>query len=253
MASTTLVIGVLLDVLTAAMLTFVGLRVSALRDAPPALARSLWFWYGASVFMLLDGGFGLLVVTVDVPLWVATAVLIIRRLAFAAGWFAFAGWLMALNGRLRMRAWWTFTAVVLGAIFVQTWLQGVSGYEIRPWSVALAARAPTPVWVNVLFGAALFVPAAWEAVRLLARSRTMAPVPRYRARAIGGSILLFCALVLVGFVDNQWFLYGLLENRSLFAVGTGMLVALRPPRWLRTRGIPPMTSAHELPQLRREP
>ncbi len=247
MASTTLIIGVLLDLITAGMLTYVGLRVWQLPDPGTGLHHSLWFWYGGSLFMLLDGGFAMVLLAYDVPLGVATAVLIIRRLAFSLGWMAFGAWLLSLNGSRALRAWWTYTAVLLGAIFIQAWLQGVGGYEVRTWGVGLLAADPTPLWLNVLFGVALFVPPGWQAVRLLMWFPRLSPVQRYRCASIAGSTIVFCILVIAGFIDNEWFWYGLLENRSVFTVATGVLIAMRPPVLLRLRGVPRMKTAREFP------
>ncbi len=247
MSELTLLVGILLDLITAVMLGYVGYRVYLLPLPSATLRRSMWFWVGASVFMILDGGFGVLVLLVDVPLDVAFAVLIVRRLAFSGGWLAFGAWILTLNGSPHERHWWTYTFVLLGAIFIQTWLQGVAGYELRTWSIGITAENPTPVWVNVLFGVFLFGPTAWQSARLMSFYRHLAPLARYRALTIGGSALLFSILVVAGFINNEWFWYGLLENRSVFTVATGVLIAIRPPWLLRRKGVARMVTAREFP------
>lgn len=249
MPELTLLVGVLLDLITAVMLSYVGLRVSMLPEPSRALRRSLWFWQGASLFMLLDGGFGMVVLLLDVPFWVATGVLIVRRLVFTIGWLSFGAWLLTLNGGRYHRQWWSYTVLLAGAIFIQTWLQGVAGYEERPWSVGLIPASPTPVWLNALFGAMLFLPTAWQAQRLLMLFPRLSPLQRYRCAAIAGSTILFSVLVILGFINNEWFWYGFLENRSVFTVATGVLFAIRPPWFLRPKGVPKMTTAREFPGL----
>ncbi len=234
LSETTLAIGILLDLLTAVMFGYVGLRVDALRgDSTGAVHYSLWFWYGAMGFMVLDGGFALLVILgVMGPEW-ALPVLFVRRLLFTQGLLAFIRLLWTMDGTFHPRIWQSYRIVMLSAVATITLFQLPDRYEILPWNVAILPTRTTPQWVDLSFGCMLFIPVALAALRLLRWHGGSDFHTKFRLHALVWSTISFCAMVLYGFWDNQWFWYGLLENRVAFSAALGMLFVLRPPWFAR--------------------
>ncbi len=232
LSQTTLAIGIFLDLLTAITFAYVGLRLEAVRgDSTGAVRYSLWFWYGAMGFMVLDGGFALLIVLgVAGPAW-ALPVLFLRRMLFTQGLLALIRLLWTMDGTFRASVWRPYRIVMLAAVATITLFQLPQGYDIMPWSVAIVPSRITPAWVDFAFGTMLFAPVALAALRLLRWHGASDTHSRFRLHALVWSTLSFCALVLYGFWDNQWFWYGLLENRVAFSIALGMLFVLRPP-WL---------------------
>ncbi len=248
----TLVVGILLDLATAAFFLMVaGLLTHRLHTQSPiqrALRSTMWFWYGAAGFMVLDGGYAVWVLNQDSTPLLQLIVLITRRTLFAGGTMFLVHLLLVMaRGDHRHVPWLgAYYAVVLVAIEAISLYQRPAGHENLVWSVQFVFSNETPVWLNVAFGAAIFVPLAASAIMALRLYRRMPDrASRFRLGIFCYSILSFVVGVLIGFVDNDWFWYGLFENRLVFAVGLGMWLVMIPPFWLRSRGVP---SLHDLDQ-----
>ncbi len=232
----TLAIGIAADLATAALSIYVAFRVRQAQRWGLEGWWSQWFWYGLASFLVLDGGYALWVTMAEPGAPIPIFVLLLRRLLFVMG---VAGLVIFLadccNGhqaRGRIIAWYVALATVVEAT---TLYQNPIGHQQLPWSIQFVHARPTPPLFNLATALALFGPLVWTSTAGLMRYKQQpGREQRFRLVILHASIISFCVGITLGFWDNDWYWYGLFENRLVVTIVAGMLFALRPP-WLVRR------------------
>ncbi len=254
MADLTLLIGICLDLITAIWFVVVALalqwRLRGDSIMERAIRWSMFFWYGAAGFMVLDGGYAAFVLIGDVPPLVQLMVLMARRLLFVMGtmFLVHLLWVMRTGSQDHLGALGVYYGLVALLVEAVTLYQRTDGHQHLTWSIQFVARNPTPLWVNVLIGALIFVPLGVASVRALGLYRQMPTrADRFRLAAFCYSVLSFVVGVLIGFVDNTWYWYGLFENRLVFAVAIGMWLVMYPFWIARKMGVPVLSDLSDFP------
>lgn len=258
MVALTLLIGICLDLITAAWFVVVALTLQWRLRGDSVMERAIrWsmiFWYGAAGFMVLDGGYAAFVLVGDTAPWVQMAVLLVRRLLFVVGtaFLVHLLWTMRTGDQRHLGALVAYYGVVAVLTEAVTLYQRPVGHEHLVWSIQFVTARATPLWLNVVMGAAIFVPmglAAGGALRLYRQMPTRAD--RFRLAALCYSVISFVIGVLIGFVDNSWYWYGLFENRLIFAVAIGMWLVMYPFWIARRMGVPILTDLSQFPGVTR--
>lgn len=245
----TLLIGILLDLFTAAFCIYVAARVRRATQRGIKLGVTQWFWYGLAAFMLLDGGYAMVVLAREPPVPIPLLVLMARRFMVLVGIAALTVYMFRLAGRSWDAPLWGFYAALITLVEAQTLYENPQSHVVLDWSVQFVYERTTPHLLNFMEGVAIFAPLALGAALALARyGRQPSTAHRFRLVAVTTSILSFCTGIVIGFWNNDWFWYGLFENRLGFSVAAGMLFALRPPFLVRKFwDIPRVTKPEQWP------
>ncbi len=232
----TLTFGILADLATAALAVYVAFRVRQANRWGLNGWWSLWFWYGLAGFLVLDGGYAALVLIAEPGAPVPVMVLLVRRLLFVLGAAGLVVYLAHVAGLDRFRPWvLTWYVVVATVVEATTLYQDPSGHVRLPWSIQFIHARPTPVWFNLATALAIFSPLVAAAIAGLLRYPLQpSREQRFRLVALETSVIGFCVGISLGFWDNDWYWYGLFENRLAVTIVAGMLFALRPP-WVVRR------------------
>jgi hypothetical protein len=247
----TLTLGIVLDLLTASFSLYVAWRVhQAIRLGLP-LRQTLLFWYGLAGFLVLDGGYAMVVLSTHVPPPIPLMVLMARRFLFLLGTYALVAGLLSMAKRARLQPYaLAYYAILITAIEALTLYENPQSHVVLTWSIQFVYEASLPDLANFAIGIAIFLPLAAASVLATMRYRVQqGRDQRFRLLAFTLSVLAFCVGVVIGFWDNDWFWYGLFEDRLAFSIVAGMLFALRPP-WIarQFKGISRDTSLEAWPR-----
>ncbi len=236
LALSTLTLGILADAVTTVFCLYVAFRVHEAIRAGVPLEKTLYFWYGLSGFMLLDGGYAMVVLAGEPEPPVPVMVLMLRRFLFLGGTAALVSALFDMAGRSRaIPVLMIYYAVLITFIEALTLYENPQTHEQLVWSIQFVYQRESPALLNFFLGLAIFTPLFLAASLVMGRYRHQASEGRrYRLAVLNLGVLVFCVGIVIGFWDNDWFWYGLFENRLAFTIAAGMLFALRPP-WIVRR------------------
>ncbi len=258
MVSVTLVIGICLDLINAFWFAAVAVALQFRLRGDSLMERTIrWsmvFWYGAAGFMLLDGGYAAFVLMGETHPGVQMAVLMTRRLMFIVGtmFLVHLLWTMRTGDQSHLGTLGAYYGGVALVVEAVTWYQRPVGHEELVWSIQFVVQNPTPIWLNVAIGAAIFGPLGYAAIRALGLYKHMPTrADRFRLAAFCYSVISFVVGVLIGFVDNSWYWYGLFENRLVFAVAIGMWLVMYPFWVARRMGVPVLKDLSRFPSVER--
>ncbi len=236
LALSTLTIGILADLGTTLFCLYVAFRVhQAIRLGVP-LQKTLYFWYGLSAFLVLDGGYAWAVLAFEPKPPAPLLVLMARRFLFLVGTAALVSALFDLAKKPQATPFLLgYYAALITFIEALTLYENPRTHERLLWSIQFVYERQSPDLLNFFIGVAIFTPlvlAAWLAMARYPKQRSESH--RYRLAVFCLGVLTFCVGIIIGFWDNDWYYYGLFENRLVFTVAAGMLFALRPP-WIIRR------------------
>lgn len=239
----TLALGALVTASAAILFGLAG-RLVARREVPPPsraanLAFSAWWWSAASIMLLLCAGNVLgLAGVMDVDLHVALLHVKALPLSLALGSLMFY-LLFLFTGRQGVLK--PVAAAYAAHFAFTTWFFGQAGpwtTQVTTWDVRVVPEEPMHGPLGVLFGALLAGPFILTCVGyLLLAFRVGSREQRFRvgliALSLGQWFLVLLVSFLLGLEDREWF--SLLYQVPGLVAGVLVVVAFRPPAWLRAR------------------
>lgn len=244
MSDATLLLGAALDALSLALYWWAGQVVLRTfpRDASRATDAFSMFWYGVGLVNGLQALLNLVAVVRDPGVALAFAFWNTR---IALALFSFAGLSYYLLFVYTGKRWLQVPVVVfyIGAFFLmQTWLElsDPARASVEAWRVGLSFEhvVKGPIYLGVVLSFFLPPLLASGAYALILRV-TREPLRRYRIGLVSASLLVYFAGLTLGYLNLEWFWWGLVENLLGIGAAAAVLLALRPPAWALRRLQPP--------------
>ena len=228
MVEWTLYVGSALGFVVALLYGWLGAH-HARRAYATGLAPAMFalFWWGIALHAALESTWALAVALGEPSLAIGVTVLLLKILTGVAAVAGLVLYLLIVYGM--PERWAAFGAVYVGlyALMVYDYLSRVPvAHEARVWYAGLRYQHPVGV-LHVVVALLLFVPPFLAAIAYLLLLRyTREPATRRRILATSTSLAVFFAGFLLGWANEHWYWWGLVERLLPIAAGVAVLWTL---------------------------
>lgn len=231
MSDATLLVGSALGLVVAALYAAIGLvqlRRSQ-RGRRVGLVLFALFWLGFGLHALVESLWALSMLAAPPPLWVGVAVLLVKIASGVVALGSLVGYLLLVyTGRERALVWVGVSYSAILALVTFEYLARVPiAQETRTWHAGLRYVTPEGT-LHLVVVALLFVPplvASAAYAMLLRLSREPAQRRRILATSVGFAVLF--AGFLLGWLNESWYWWGLVERLLPIGASVGILLVLR--------------------------
>lgn len=240
LSESTVLAATLLQVPVVAAYLYVGalLSASARSDARSPVAFFALFWLGVGAYGAAE------------VVWAATAlagfsgfhfgvvILNVKLVSISVGFFGLVAYLLYIYSGRKWFLWGLAAAYAFLYLVLQhfyTW-KGPVGQSVGVWGMRLdyAVQDPGAYWTLVVV--LLFVPPMLAAVAYAGLLRVARqPASRYRVVVTSVAFLLFFGVLPLGWLNGDWYWWGLVEKMLGAGTAVAVLAAVAPPAWARER------------------